>query len=55
MGMSAIIKHHKEAHPKEKYFGDSIEMKDGEIVSHRCQLCGKELVEKKEVKDGLLL
>lgn len=44
-------KHMKEKHPDSTYFGDSMCFNGKEVVSHKCQICGEDLIEKGEVRE----
>ena len=43
-GLCRLAKHMQEKHPGATHFGDSmIRSGNGEILSHKCFLCGEEL------------
>jgi hypothetical protein len=44
--LSVLAKHMSEVHPDKEYFGDScVSNSEGKIISQKCFICGKELVE----------
>jgi uncharacterized OB-fold protein len=44
-GFDTLMKHMAEEHPNSIWYGDSVvSFLSGEIISQKCQICGKELV-----------
>ena len=45
-----LLQHMENEHPTSSWFGDSTWTLEGETISQKCQICGRELIDRKEVK-----